>query len=163
MNAGCYGKNISDSLDYVEILIERGKILKKFKKEISFGYRESGLKEDGIITRAKFNLKKTKRDILIKKAMEVVQKRKENIPEGFSAGSIFKNPKEGKVREILKMAGFSNYKIGDALMPEKNPNIIINCGKAKAEDVYKLIQKAKEKVLKDFGIKLEEEIIYVGF
>ncbi len=163
MNAGCYGKNVSDPLDFVEILNYEGKIIKKFKGDISFGYRESNLKKEGIIIKAKFRLKNKKRENLIEKAMEVLLKRRENIPNGLSAGSIFKNPKEGKVKEILKMAGFANYKIGDALMPEKNPNIIINCGKAKAEDIFKLIQLAKEKVHRDFGINLEEEVIYVGF
>ncbi len=163
MNAGCYGKNVSDTLDFVEILNDGGKIIKKFKRELFFGYRESSLKKEGIIIKAKFCFKKAKREILIDKAMEVVLKRRENIPNGMSAGSIFKNPKDGKVKEILKMAGFENYRIGDALMPEKNPNVIINCGKAKAGDIFKLIQLAKEKVYRDFGIKLEEEVIYVGF
>lgn len=163
MNAGCYGKEISNGLLYLDLLNINGKV-KRFKKEdIIFSYRKSIFKENGIILKAVFKLKKGKRDEIIKKAFEVLKKRAENIPEGKSAGSIFKNPKDLKAKELLENSGLAGLRIGQAFFSEKHPNIIINNGNAKASDIVNLIKTAKEKVLKKYNVLLEEEIIYVGF
>lgn len=163
MNAGCYGKNISDFLIDLDVLDFNGNLKKIKKKDISFSYRESSLKKEGIIIKAKFLIEKGDSKEILKNAFEILKKRQENIPEGFSAGSIFKNPEGFKAKELLKEAGLFNFKVGDALIPEKNPNIILNCGNATSSDLLKLINMAKEKVFEKFKIKLEEEIIYLGF
>jgi UDP-N-acetylmuramate dehydrogenase len=163
MNAGCYGKEISENLIWVDLLEENGNIKRLKREEVDFSYRSSGLKGKGIIIKAKFKLQKGEMKEIFKKAIEILKKRKENIPSGLSAGSIFKNPKDYKAKELIKDAGVSKFKIGGAFFSEKHPNIIINEGGAKAEDIYNLIKIAKEKVFEKFKINLEEEIIYVGF
>lgn len=163
MNAGCFGKDISDNLICLDFLQNNGKLKRLKKEEINFSYRSSGLKERGIILKAKFKLKKGEKKEIIENAIKILKKRKENIPEGMSAGSIFKNPEGYKAKELLKEAGLAGFKIGNAFFSKKNPNIIINNGGAKAEDIYNLIRIAKEKVFDKFKIFLEEEIIYVGF
>ena len=47
---------------------------------------------------------------------------------------------------------------GDAHISEKHCNFFVNKGEAKFEDMIKLIDFVKEKVLKKTGIKLEKEI-----
>lgn len=163
MNAGCYGKEISNELLYLDLLNKNGKIKRLKKEEIKFFYRKSIFKENGIILKAAFKLKKGKRDEIIKRAFDVLKKRKENIPEGKSAGSIFKNPENLKAKELLLNSGVAGLRIGEAIFSKKHPNIIINYGNAKASDIFKLIKTAKEKVFEKFNVWLEEEIIYVGF
>ncbi len=163
MNAGCYGKEISENLIFVDLLQKDGKLKRLKKEEITFSYRSSSLNGNGIILRAKFLLKKGERNEILRKALEVLKKRKENIPEGLSAGSIFKNPKNYKAKELLKEAGLIGFKLGGAFFSYEHPNVIINSGNAKAEDIYNLIKIAKEKVFEKFKVNLEEEIVYVGF
>lgn len=163
MNAGCYGKEISNDLISLKLLNSGGKILNLKKEDIIFSYRNSSLKGQGIILEAKFYLKKGKREEILKNALEIIKKRKENIPEGKSAGSIFKNPENYKARVLLEEAGLSGFGIGGAKFSEKHPNIIINEGNAKAEDIYNLIKEAKKRVLEKFNVLLEEEVVYVGF
>ena len=81
----------------------------------------------------------------------------------FSAGSIFKNPKNFSAAKLVGECGLKGKKIGKAQISEKHANFIINLGNAKAEDVKKLINLAKKEVKKKTGIKLEEEIQYLGF
>lgn len=163
MNAGCYGKEISDNLISLKLLNKEGEILNLKKEDINFSYRNSGLKGKGIILEANFFLEKGEADKILKNSLEVIKKRKENIPSGKSAGSIFKNPENYKVRELLKRAGLEGFGIGGAKFSEKHPNIIINLGNAKAEEIFNLIKEAKERVFKKFNVILEEEVIYVGF
>lgn len=163
MNAGCYGKEISNNLISLNVLDEKGKILNLKREDIIFSYRNSSLKNSGIILNAKFYLKKGKREEILKVCSEILERRKENIPFGKSAGSVFKNPQNFKARELLRNSGFSGFQIGGAKFSEKHPNIIINNGEARAEDILNLIKLAKERVFERFGVKLEEEIVYVGF
>lgn len=163
MNAGCYGKEISNGLLYLDLLNINGKVKRFKKEEIIFSYRKSIFKENGIILKAAFKLRKGNKEEIIKEALNVLKKRKENIPVGKSAGSIFKNPEDLKARELLLNSGVAGLAIGQAIFSKKHPNIIINNGNAKASDIFNLIKTAKEKVFKKFNVCLEEEIIYVGF
>lgn len=163
MNAGCYGKEISENLISVKILDENLKVKEIEKKEISFSYRKSGLKGKGIILSSKFEIKKGKVNEILKVAFDILKKRKGNIPEGKSAGSIFKNPEGFKARDLLVKTGLSGFHSGGAKFSEKHPNIIINYRNARAEDIYNLIKIAKERVYNKFDVMLDEEIIYVGF
>lgn len=163
MNAGCYGKEISSHLISLNLLNNEGEVLNLKKEDINFSYRNSGLKGKGIILGGRFFLEKGEMDKILKSSLEVIKKRKENIPGGKSAGSIFKNPENCKVRELLKRAGLEGFRIGGAKFSEKHPNIIINEGSATAGDIYNLIKEAKERVFNLFNLKLEEEIVYVGF
>ncbi|MFZ5949568.1 MAG: UDP-N-acetylenolpyruvoylglucosamine reductase, partial [Candidatus Rifleibacteriota bacterium] len=85
------------------------------------------------------------------------------------AGSFFKNlpPLPGEDRRraagvVLEQAGAKEMSVGGASVYHKHANFIINEGKATAEDVKKLAQLLKEKVMHDFGIELSEEVLYVG-
>lgn len=163
MNAGCYGKEISNGLLYLDLLNKNAKVRRLKKEDIIFSYRKSIFKEDGIILKAAFKLIKGKREEITKKAFDILKKRRENIPEGKSAGSIFKNPESLKAKDLLLNSKIAGLRIGQAFFSLKHPNIIINDGNAKANDIFKLIKTAKEKVFEKFNVWLEEEIIYVGF
>jgi len=43
-----------------------------------------------------------------------------------SAGSIFKNPKEGPAGKWIEEAGLKGFKIGQARVSERHANFIIN-------------------------------------
>jgi UDP-N-acetylmuramate dehydrogenase len=64
---------------------------------------------------------------------------------------------------LVEKCGLKGKKLGGAKISEKHANFIINQGKARAKDVLKLIKIIKNKVIKKFGAKLEEEIELVGF
>lgn len=47
------------------------------------------------------------------------------------------------------------------MISEKHANFFINCGGATSFDMLRLIDVAKEAVLRQFGVELEVEILYI--
>lgn len=151
---------IKDILLDVEVLdITSGKIKTLSAKDIDFKYRYSGL--DGkIILGARFKLKKSKKEDIRDKIKAFNKKREGFIKIGFpNAGSVFKNPCPDKPAGMLiESCGLKGSRIGDAEISKVHANIIVNLGKAKANDVLGLIDLAKTSVKQKFGIELELEL-----
>ncbi len=79
-----------------------------------------------------------------------------------SAGSIFKNPEEGPAGKWIEETGLKGFRIGQAMISDRHANFIINLGKAKAEEVIRLIETIEAKVYQEKGISLEREVKVVG-
>jgi len=167
-NAGAFGGSMKDVVKEVEVLEiknKRAKIKTLTNKECGFGYRRSVFKKNKklIILSAVLQLKKGRKEEIEKKIENYLKRRRERHPLNFpSAGSIFKNPKGISAGELIEKCGLKGKRIGNVKFSEKHANFIVNLGKGKAEEVKKIIALAKEKAKKDFGIKLEEEIQYLG-
>ena len=67
MNAGCYGKTISDNLINCSIVGRNGQMTKLSKKEIRFSYRKTSINDDSIITCAKFKVILNDKEEIFKK------------------------------------------------------------------------------------------------
>ncbi|MDO8264798.1 MAG: UDP-N-acetylmuramate dehydrogenase [Candidatus Parcubacteria bacterium] len=188
-NAGSKENSIKDVVETVEVFDVKEDKLKIFKeKDCNFSYRESVFKnnKDLIILSATLKLKTIARE-QIKDCYEKSLKYRQNTqPLNFpSAGSIFKGyiGKIGK-KELLNQfpelidfnkkgivpagylidkCGLRGKTIGGAQISKMHANFIINTGNAKAGDVIKLIKLIKIAVKKKFGIKLAEEIKFLGF
>jgi UDP-N-acetylmuramate dehydrogenase len=158
---------IGDAVESVTLLMPDGKIKKTDKKWFSFSYRNSRLKiikgEKPVILEVILKLKKGKIKDLKKKRQEILKKRVEKIPSGFSAGSIFINPRQNTAGYLIEKCGLKGKKIGRVQISEKHANFIVNLGEGKARDVKKLINLVKKSVKNKFGIVLEEENQYLGF
>ena len=75
----------------------------------------------------------------------------------------FRRAKNFSAGELIEKCGLKGKRTGGAKISEKHANFIVNLGGAKAKDVKKLINLAKKKVKKKFGITLAEEIQHLGF
>ena len=53
------------------------------------------------------------------------------------------------------------FSVGGAAVSEKHAGFIINKGNATASDVKNLMEYVSNKVLEQFGVKLESEIKYI--
>ncbi len=162
MNAGAFGHNISNHLISVETL-RNGKIKIYNKDECKFGYRTSRfVNKKEIVISATFFFPNVEREVAwsgIKSYMEI---RKALQPQGRSCGSVFTNPKPLSAGALIEKAGLKGYVIGGAKISEKHANFILTSAKAKAKDVYLLIQEIKQKVKDAFGVELKEEVECVG-
>ena len=81
---------------------------------------------------------------------------KERIFFDFAAASF-------AAARMIEECGLKGKRIGNVKISEKHANFIVNLGQGKAKDVKKLIELAKKRVKKKFGIDLKEEICYLGF
>lgn len=158
---------IGNIVKEITVLMPNGKVKKVGKKWLAFRYRNSRLKVTKglkpVILDVVLEFRKTNKKSLEKKAKEILKLRRQKIPLGFSAGSVFKNPTSESAGFLIERCGLKGKKNGKAQISEKHANFIVNLGNAKAKDVKKLINLTKRKVKNKFGILLDEEIQYVGF
>ncbi len=160
MNAGAYGKEIKDTLLWVEIL-KNGQVQKFSTEELNFSYRNSGLKENEIILKACFNLKKDIPSKIQNRMYEYLKKRIEKQPVfEKSAGSLFKRPKpDFYVGSAIDELGLKGFKVGCMKISEKHAGFMINEGCGNFKDAMKLITIVKNSVKEKFGVELEPEVV----
>ncbi len=164
MNAGAYGKEISNFLKSVNIMTMNGEIKKYNHKQIDFSYRFSNFKKDEFILDANFNLKTDSSSDINTRKRKSSDSRKINQPLKFrSAGSVFKNDKKYSAGFLIDSVGLKGTRIGDAEISPKHANFFINHGCAKSSDILKLISIARKRVYKEYKILLELEIKVIGF
>lgn len=186
-NAGCHGGEMSDHLVSIR-LFRDGSVVEVSKAELSFGYRESSIKQSkDVILAATFELALGDSNTLKQKMDGFLAKRKASQPlYAGSAGCIFKNvevnsvdlerlKKEADIPEDMLRSGkisagwlieqldLKGKSIGGAKISEEHGNFILNTGKATASDVVQLIAMAKMYARDRFGIVLKEEVEYLGF
>jgi len=167
-NAGCFGGEIKDIVKEVAALTYGGEIKLYKNEDCCFNYRDSIFKHNKeIIMSAVFKLRPGNRENLKATAFDHIKYRqmKYRIP---SCGSVFKNCflEDGSVLPVgalIEACGLVGKTIGGARITEEHANIIHNFNNAKATDVLDLINLAKEKTKKEFGVELEEEVQLVGF
>ena len=163
-NAGAYGGEIGDRLNNVRILDPYGSLERRTRDDLQPEYRKIHLAHGAILVEAQFLLTEGH-----PKEMEAVQrscmkKRRDRQPLSLpSAGSIFKRPGDDYAGRLIEEAGCKGLRIGDAMVSKKHANFIVNCHLASAEDVVRLIDEVRERVLRRFDIVLETEIQKVGF
>ncbi|MFB6341456.1 UDP-N-acetylmuramate dehydrogenase [Saccharicrinis sp. FJH62] len=63
---------------------------------------------------------------------------------------------------LIDQCNLKGYKIGGAQVHDKQPLVIINTGKATADDIVALSDHVRQKVKDNFGITLHQEVIFIG-
>ena len=162
MNAGCFGKEFKDILCSVQAIDKLGNVRTIPSSNIKFEYRKNDLPEDLIFLSASFKGTKSDSNKIQSEINRLKKEKDKNQPSKImTSGSTFKNPilqTKKKVWELIKESVPLDKSFGDAHISEKHCNFFVNKGEAKFEDMIKLIDFVKEKVLKKTGIKLEKEI-----
>lgn len=163
-NAGANSKDFSNIVVSVLSMETSGEIIKVLKKDMDFGYRQSIFQNHrSIILEVNLKLKPKSREEIKMRMEEILKRRKLTQPISCkSAGSVFKNPTGYHAAWLIEQASAKGLKVGDAQVSTKHANFIINRGKAKAIDVYKLIEMVKKKVWESSKIELLPEIQLVG-
>jgi UDP-N-acetylmuramate dehydrogenase len=168
-NAGAFGRCIGELLTEAVLLDARGEEFKVNGPYFEFSYRHSALKSrHAIIVTAVLKLNRGDRGAIKARIEENLEKRRSRHPSTklAYAGSYFKNPvgPDGKkiaAGYLLEKVGAKGLEMGGAAVFSGHANFILNRGGARAEDVLRLSQELKERVKREFGIDLEEEVIYL--
>ncbi len=165
MNAGAYGKDISNVILEASHLTPQGTLQTLTKDNMMLSYRKSLYSENPfIITSLKLKLDRSHHKEIKNTMHQTILKRKSKQPLQFpSAGSVFKRPGGGYFAgALIESAGLKGAKIGGAMVSTKHSGFIVNTGNATAQDVSKLIKLIKEKVYLESGIILECEVKTLG-
>jgi len=163
MNAGAWGAELKDVLLSVTLMKEDGELVERSRSRLRFSYRGLAIPPSWIILKGRFELKAGKKDEIFERVKSYSEMRKKKQPLDYpSAGSVFKNPKEGPAGKWIEEAGLKGFRIGRAMVSERHANFIINLGKAKAEEVIRLMEFVEKTVYEEKGISLEREVKVVG-
>jgi len=162
MNAGCFGYETKDIVNKVTIIEKNGKIKNLENKSLNFGYRNSNINEEIIIS-VEFNAEYGEKDLIQKKIQEIKDIRNRSQPiKNKTGGSTFKNPKNYYAAELIEKSGCKGLKVGDAIVSNKHSNFIINSNNASATDIENLGKMIVDKVYKNFNVILDWEIKIIG-
>lgn len=163
MNAGAYGAEIADVLEEVTCVMKNGDIKTFKKEELSLGYRESVLMQNGaIVTECVLKLKKGNKEEIDALMAETTKKRVEKQPlELPSAGSTFKRPQGYFAGKLVEDCGLKGYRVGGAMISQKHAGFVVNIDNATAEDVRAVIRHAQRVVWERYKVELEPEIRFI--
>ena len=163
MNAGAWGAELKDVLLSMTFMKEDGEIVERSRSRLRFSYRKLILPPSWIILKGRFQLKRGRKEEIFERVKSYSEMRKRKQPLDYpSAGSVFKNPKEGPAGRWIEEAGLKGFRIGQAMISDRHANFIINLGKAKAEEVISLMELVEKKIYEEKGISLEREVKVVG-
>jgi UDP-N-acetylmuramate dehydrogenase len=171
-NAGAHGGDMAGSLVVAEILQRSEKMQEGVSnretwpvERLEYAYRTSRLKcqpGQAVVLAARLRLEHGTPETILAKMSELTSQRHRTQPPGASMGSMFKNPPGDYAGRLIEAAGLKGVRVGDAQISTLHANFFINLGQARAMDVYKLIQVARQVVAEKFGIDLQLEIELVG-
>lgn len=183
-NAGAYRANICDLVEAVEV-VERGERKWVGPEWMEFSYRDSRLRRDNLrpatLLAARLRLVPGCKTQIRLKAKDLQMQRILKQPWEPSAGSFFKNvndlelaqklptlPEPMKQKGIVpagylsEACGCKGYRVGGAAISRQHGNFLVNMGHAAATDVRHVAEHVKARVLEQFGVVLEEEVMYIG-
>lgn len=159
MNAGAYGGEMKDIIEYVDILLDDGNVKRYSNEEMNFGYRKSIVDEGKIVLSAGLRLSKGDKSEIEAKMLELKEKRTSKQPLEYpSSGSTFKRPEGYFAAKLIEDAGLKGYRVGGAMVSPKHSGFVINYDNATAEDILKLIEDVRNIVNDKFGVLLEPEV-----
>jgi UDP-N-acetylmuramate dehydrogenase len=165
MNAGAFGRSVSDCLVSVRFLTLPDAESKTLKaQDINASYRSTFFKTSkSIILSAEFRFSKDSSGAAKKSFSEVLAKRKERHPLDLpNCGSVFKNPPDTTAGKLIEQSGLKGAARGAAEVSQKHANFIVNRGGATAKDVRSLIVHVQKTVCEKTGVLLEPEVVFVG-
>ena len=175
MNAGCYGKYISDYFVSAKAVNRSGEVVKLEKTDVLFSYRNTDLSADLVVVSVTFAPPSGEVAALYEKMRIQKEKRDSEQPtKEITAGSTFRNPcgfsssghinedHEFKAWKVIEDAGLRGFQMGAAKMHEKHPNFLTNTGGATASELEEFGELVRKRVFKNSGIDLKWEIIRVG-
>ncbi len=167
-NAGAFGGDVASVLHSITLLEPDGSITERPAAWMEFAYRESRIKrmppqERPIVLAATFCLSPGDPAALAARMEEILAWRRTRHPSGATMGSTFKNPPGNHAGRLIEAAGLKGYRIGGAMVSERHANFLINTGSATAADVRALIRHIQAEVERQFGIRLEPEVEFLGW
>ena len=171
MNAGCYGGETWDIVQHVVTIHRTGQLRWRDKKDFDISYRHCELKadvstgEDEWFAAAYFKLPDGDTEESRAIMQSLLEKRRKSQPLQLpNAGSVFRNPEDGKpAARLIQFSGLKKLEHNGARVSEVHANFIVNPkGAAKASDIEWLIDRIRTVVKEETGVELQTEVRIVG-
>lgn len=191
-NAGCFGREMKDVVESIEVFdAVKATNYKLQATSCEFAYRDSVFKRhpEWIVLSATLKLAHGGTASIQEEIRRISAERTVKQDVGIkSCGCVFKNPSWSDREEskdtliarfpelaefaaratvpasfLIDRAGLKGSRAGRIVISPKHANFFLNEGGGTAGEVAVLISRAQDAVRKKYGIRLTEEIQYVGF
>jgi UDP-N-acetylmuramate dehydrogenase len=162
MNAGAYGMQIGSYVREVKLYRAAERRIETLRgDQISFEYRHTSFAPDDMMLAVKLELPSKPFKEILQGIRICNEKRRASQPLGQkSAGCIFKNPPGASAGRMIDELGLKGLSMGDARVSDRHANFFVNADKASAKDMHALIADVKDRVQKNFGMELENEVVF---
>ncbi len=168
VNAGAFGRSISDVLLEAEIVDGQGARRCVDAGYFDFRYRDSRFKMGGgtaLALRLRFEADDP--EAISRRSREHLEYRRQRHPSYrlASAGCFFKNPLVNGTKQsagrILEECGLKETALGPLYLAREHANFVINRGGATFAELQRLEEEIRAAVAARTGIELEREVIFV--
>ncbi len=159
MNAGAFGSEIWDLVEYVTVINNKSKLVKLSKKDFRISYRKVDMRKNKAFIDVYFKFNRNKK--FDKELLDTyMDKRTSTQPTNqWSSGCIFKNPNTKiSASEIIDEANLSKTRIGGIYVSKKHCNYFINDGTGTCKDLEDLIFSIKKDIYDQYNMKIENEV-----
>lgn len=165
MNAGAHRTCMADMLVNAEVLLPSGQIETLSLEELGYSYRTSLLQgSDRLVTGATLQLQPGfDSSLVMATTSQHLEQRKKSQPYHLpSCGSVFRNPLPYTAGWLIEQSGLKGYQVGAAQIAQRHANFILNCGGAKANDIFSLINHVQQQVQQNWSVWLHPEVRMLG-
>ena len=157
-NSGGKAGDISQFIREVTLLSPHGDLLVRDADELGFAYRDSSV-DDQVVLDVTFGLIEDDPEEIGRRMRKIWITKKASQPLSHqSAGCLFKNPRGQSAGQLVDRAGLKGTRIGGAEVSDRHANFVVTDKDARADDVIRLIELTRSRVLEKFGIELETEV-----
>jgi UDP-N-acetylmuramate dehydrogenase len=163
MNAGAYGRDTSNILVEVTLVLRNGRQETWPASKLGYSYRHSALPESAVVVEALFKGVPGDPETIGAEMNRIAAEREASQPlRSRTGGSTFKNPDGHKAWQLIDDAGCRGLTLGDAQVSEKHCNFLLNLGSATSADIEALGEDVRQRVKDKSGVTLEWEIQRIG-
>jgi UDP-N-acetylmuramate dehydrogenase len=167
MNAGAYGGDVAQCLDWAEVMTAGGQLLRLSARDLALSYRHAALPPGGVVVRARLRASPASPSLIEARMAEIRASRASTQPtRARTGGSTFRNPplehSTFKAWELIDAAGCRGLARGGAQVSELHCNFLLNTGTATAADLEGLGEDVRRRVHAMSGVTLDWEIKRVG-
>ena len=161
MNAGSYGTEMAGVARALTLFKGETRQVESVKADsVGFEYRHTNLSSHDLVLSVTLELLDRPQSEVLERVKEYNRKRRAAQPlQEESAGCMFKNPPGHSAGKMIASLGLNGMRLGGAVVSERHANFIVNRYHAKAADILKLMDLVRERVLKAYGLELEEEVV----
>ncbi len=163
MNAGAYGGDVAGCLDWADLVMRSGEMVRLNAAALDFAYRHAAVPPGAVVVRARFRAHPGDSRSIAARMAEIRTSREATQPtRARTGGSTFRNPPDMKAWELIDGAGCRGLVRGGAEVSDKHCNFLLNIGGATAADLEGLGEEVRRRVHALSGVSLQWEIRRIG-
>lgn len=137
MNAGAYGGEVKDCIDYALCVNEKGELLTYTNNELELDYRNSIVQENHlVVVEAAFTLTPGDLDDIQAKMDDLTERRESKQPLEYpSCGSVFQRPPGHFAGKLIQDSDLQGHRIGGVEVSKKHAGFMVNVDGGSATDL----------------------------